>query len=326
MHSGHHQCCCAVCLTHDVLVVFCTHCVTQVAQSVRERLDDLTALRISGLKEETELHALVAQARDWEAAVTTAFTTAEQQPTDADIQQFFESGKAVLASPLMFEALRWRVDTSAALRAVDATTATTAGAGAADTAATAAGHDVSALQELVARGTALLSSATDSSSSSSASSSTEQQSASTAAASAAVAAVVQAAVTPALQGLEVALWRVTAAEALTADSDDTSLQQAEQLLQRAAAAALVSPTTATAAAATTAAASPEYAALTAAVQEKRTAEAAAAAALQRALSVSVGIGSEEGAHELDTAAGVLKQALQQFRGVHEQLRSDVEDW
>jgi hypothetical protein len=36
--------------------------------------------------------------------------------------------------------------------------------------------------------------------------------------------------------------------------------------------------------------------------------------------------SEEGAHELDTAAGVLKQALQQFRSVHEQLRSDVEDW
>jgi hypothetical protein len=291
---------------------------------VRERLHDLTALRISGLKEEAELHTLVAQAKDWEAAVTTAFTTAEQQPTDSDIQQLFESGKAVLASPLMFEALRWRVDTAAALRAVDAATAAAAGAatagdGAATAATTTAGHNVSTLQELVARGTSLLSSATDSSSS--ASSSAEQQSAATAAASAAVAAVVQAAVTPALQGLEVALWRVTAAEALTADSDDTSLAQAEQLLQRAAAAALASTATAT-----TAAASPEYAALAAAVQEKRTAEAAAAAALQRALSVSVGIVSEEGAHELDTAAGVLKQALQQFRSVHEQLRSDVEDW
>jgi hypothetical protein len=295
---------------------------------VRERLDDLTALRISGLKEETELRALVAQARDWEAAVTTAFTTA--QPTDSDIQQYFESGKAVLASPLMFEALRWRVDTAAALRAVDAAAAAAAaaGAGAATaTAVTAAGHNVSTLQELVARGTSLLSSATDSSSSSASSSDIEQQSASTAAASAAVAAVVQAAVTPALQGLEVALWRVTAAEALTADSDDTSLQQAEQLLERAAAVALASTTATAAADATvTAAASPEYAALTAAVQEKRTAEAAAAAALERALSVSVGIGSEEGARELDTAAGVLKQALQQFRSVHEQLRSDVEDW
>ena len=117
----------------------CSPYILQLAQSVQAQLDSLPRLGLTGTPEEADLRSLLAAAAAWEADVTATFTSegaatsasdadatstgtgtdiasvnaAAVEPSESKVQELHAAGEGVLAAPLLFQAVRWRVDCAA---------------------------------------------------------------------------------------------------------------------------------------------------------------------------------------------------------------------